>query len=67
MCPGFLVHFIALLQSEEPEVQMVIFSACCLCQLPTFCADSLGPNCSRTPAAHLSLPPGASLKGSCEG
>lgn len=67
ICPGFLVHFIALLQSEEPEVLMVIFSACRLCQLPIFWVDSLGPNCSCTPAAHLSLPPGPSLKDFCEG
>lgn len=42
-CPGFLVRLIALLQSQETQVLIAVFSACCLCWLPTFLPTIWGP------------------------
>lgn len=42
MCPHFPVHYLALLQSQKPQVLMAIFTFF-LCQLLTRCSDSLGP------------------------
>lgn len=36
MCPGFLVHLIALLQSQETQVLIPLFYVYCLCWLLTF-------------------------------
>ncbi len=43
MCPRFPVHYLALLQSQKPQVLMAIFFTRCPCQLLTRCTDSLGP------------------------
>lgn len=43
MCPRFPVHYLALLQSQKPQVLMAISFTCRLCQLLTGGGDSLGP------------------------
>lgn len=51
MCPHFPVHYLALLQSQEPQVLMAIFFTFFLGQLLTCCSDSLGP----TVHAHVGI------------
>lgn len=43
MRPRFPVHYLALLQSQKPQVLMAIFFTPCPCQLLTRCSDGLGP------------------------